>query len=68
MIVDNSKGNIFDILDWRKTNDLEKYFKRYFRNEGNKVKFISSDFYSGYIKLAQKLYTNIVIDRFHIVV
>ena len=69
MIVDNQKGNIFDILDSRKSNDLDKYFRRYSRNERNKVSLISTDFYSGYIYTAQKLFKNadIVIDRFHIV-
>ena len=70
MIVDNESGNIFDILDSRKSRDLEKYFRRYSRSERNKVKLISTDFYSGYIHLANKLFKNadIVIDRFHIVV
>ena len=70
MIVDNNKGNIFDILDSRKSIDLEKYFRRYPRSERNKVKLISTDFYIGYIHLAKKLFRNadIVIDRFHIVI
>lgn len=69
MIVDNQSGNIFDIQDSRKSRDLEKYFKRYSKNERDKVKLISTDFYSGYIHLAKKLFKNadIVIDRFHIV-
>ena len=70
MILDNNKGNIFDLQDSRKSNDLEKYFKRYPKSQRNKVEFISMDFYSGYIYLAKKLFKNakIVIDRFHIVV
>lgn len=70
MIMDNEKGNIFDILDSRKSLDLEKYFKRYSKKQRNKVQFISTDFYSGYIAIAKKLFRNasIVIDRFHIVV
>ena len=70
IIVDNDTGNIFDINDSRKSNDLEKYFKRYSYQERCKVKLISTDFYSGYIHLAKKLFKNadIVIDRFHIVV
>lgn len=69
IIVDNNSGNIFDINDSRKSRDLEKYFRRYSRNERNKVKLISTDFYSGYIYLVKKLFKNadIVIDRFHIV-
>ena len=69
MIVNNDSGNIFDIQDSRKSRDLEKYFRRYPKQERNKVKLISTDFYSGYISLAKKLFKNadIVIDRFHIV-
>jgi len=69
LIIDNEKGNVFDILDSRKSIDLEKYFKRYSKQKRDKVKFISIDFYSGYIFLAKKLFKNahIVIDRFHIV-
>lgn len=70
IITDNDKENIFDILDSRKSNDLEKYFLRYPRTERNKVKHISIDFYSGYISLAKKMFknANISIDRFHIVI
>ena len=56
IIVDNKKGNIFDVLDSRKSRDLEKYFRRYPRYVRDNVKFISMDFYSGYISLAKKLY------------
>ena len=70
IIVNNNTGNIFDIQDSRKSNDLEKYFRRYSRDERNKVKHISTDFYSGYISIAKKLFKNaeISIDRFHIVI
>lgn len=69
IIVDNDSGNIFDINDSRKSRDLERYFRRYSKSERNKVKLISTDFYSGYIYLAKKLFkkADIVIDRFHIV-
>ena len=69
LIVDNNKGNIFDVLDSRKSRDLEKYFRRYPRYVRDKVRFISIDFYSGYIFLAKKLFkkAKVVIDPFHIV-
>ena len=69
IITDNDNGKIFDINDSRKSRDLEKYFRRYSKKERNKVKLISTDFYSGYIYLAKKLFKNadIVIDRFHII-
>ena len=70
IILDNNKGNILDILDSRKSRDLEKYFRRYPKRQRDKVKHISIDFYSGYIYLARKLFKNaeISIDRFHIIV
>lgn len=68
IITDNKDGNIFDIQDSRKSKDLNKYFRRYPKKERDKVKHISTDFYSGYIYLAKKLFRNakISIDRFHI--
>lgn len=70
IITNNNNGNIFDINDSRKSIDLEKYFRRYSKQERDKVKHISTDFYSGYIFLAKKLFknANISIDRFHIVI
>lgn len=70
IITDNDNGSLFDIDDSRKSRDLEKYFKRYSKQERDKVKHISIDFYSGYIYLAKKLFrnANISIDRFHIVI
>ena len=70
IITNNISGNIFDITDSRKSIDLSKYFKRYSKNERDKVKHISMDFYSGYIFLAKRLFKNaeISIDRFHIVI
>ena len=70
IITDNDNNNLFDINDSRKSRDLEKYFRRYSKQERDKVKHISIDFYSGYIYLAKKLFKNadISIDRFHIVI
>ncbi len=70
IITNNDTGDIFDINDSRKSIDLNKYFRRYPKSERNKVKHISTDFYSGYIYLAKKLFKNadISIDRFHIIV
>lgn len=69
IIVNNQTGETFDILDSRKSRDLELYFRRYPKKERNKVKFICIDFYVGYIHIIKKLFKNakIVIDRFHIV-
>lgn len=69
IIIDNKTGNIFDIQDSRKSRDLNYYFRRYSKRERDNVKFISMDFFLGYITLAKKLFKNakIVIDPFHIV-
>lgn len=70
IITNNDNGRLFDITDSRKSRDLENYFRRYSKQNRDKVKHISIDFYSGYIHLAKKLFKNadISIDRFHIVV
>lgn len=69
IIVNNSNGKTFDILDSRKSKDLEVYFRRYPKKERDKVKFICIDFYIGYINIIKRLFKNakIVIDRFHII-
>ena len=56
IITDNDDGNLFDINDSRKSRDLEKYFRRYSKQERDKVKHIYIDFYSCYIYLAKKLF------------
>lgn len=50
--------------------NLERYFSRYSKKQRDNVKLISTDFCSGYIHLAKKLFKNadIVIDRFHIII
>lgn len=57
IITDNNKGNIFDIQDSRKSIDLDKYFRKYSKAERDKVKHISTDFYS--IFSWQKTYSKI---------
>ena len=70
IITNNENHQLFDINDSRKSIDLDKYFRRYSKKEREKVQHISTDFYSGYIYLAKKLFKNahISIDRFHIIV
>ena len=45
IITNNDNGNLFDINDSRKSRDLEKYFKRYSKQERDKVKQISIDIF-----------------------
>ena len=70
IIVNQDDKNIFDILDSRMSNDIEKYFRRYSRKERSKVKFITLDLYKPYYKLMHKLFPNAILipDRFHIVI
>ena len=70
IIVNQDKKNIFDILNSRRSIDIEKYFKRYSRTERKKVKFITLDLYKPYYKLLHKLFPNAILvpDRFHIVI
>ena len=69
IIVNHDCRNIFDINNSRLSNDIEKYFKRYPKQERNKVKFITMDLYKPYYKLMHKLFKNAILisDRFHIV-
>lgn len=68
IIVDQTKHNIFDINNSRLSLDIEKYFKRYSKDERDKVKFITMDLYKPYYTLMQKLFKNAILisDRFHI--
>ena len=68
IIVDQTNKNIFDINNSRLSTDIEKYFKRYPKNERDKVKFITMDLYKPYYKLMHNLFKNAILisDRFHI--
>ena len=70
IIVNQDNHNIFDINNSRLSNDIEKYFKRYSKQERDKVKFITMDLYKPYYKLMNKLFKNALLipDRFHIVI
>ena len=69
IIVDQEKRTVFDLLNSRKSKDIEKYFKRYSKRQRDKVRFITMDLYKPYYKLMQSLFRNAIIipDRFHIV-
>ena len=70
IIVNQNDSNIFDINNSRLSVDIEKYFKRYSKQERNKVKFITLDLYKPYYKLMHSLFKNAILipDRFHIVI
>ena len=69
IIVDQNKHNIFDINNSRLSLDIEKYFKRYSKQERDKVEFITMDLYKPYYVLMHKLFRNatLIADRFHII-
>lgn len=70
IVVDQDHKNIFDILNSRKSNIIEKYFKRYSREERLKVNFITLDLYKPYYKLMHKLFPKAILiaDRYHVVI
>ena len=70
IIVNQDNKNIFDINNSRLSTDIEKYFKRYSKQERDKVKIITMDLYKPYYKLMHNLFKNatLVPDRFHIVI
>ena len=70
IVVDQNKRNIFDINNSRLSNDINKYFKRYSKQERDKVQFITMDLYKPYYKLMSNLFKNAILiaDRYHIVI
>lgn len=70
IIVNQESHNIFDINNSRLSLDVEKYFKRYSKQERDKVEFITMDLYKPYYNLMGSLFKNAVLiaDRFHIVI
>ena len=51
IIVNQDNKNIFGINNSRLFLDIEKYFKRYSRQERGKVQFITMDLYKPYKKI-----------------
>lgn len=70
IIVNQENLNIFDINNSRLSIDIQKYFKRYSKQERDKVKFITLDLYKPYYKLMHSLFKNAILipDRFHVVI
>ena len=70
IIVNQDNRNIFDINNSRLSIDIEKYFKRYSKQERDKVQFITMDLYKPYYNLMSKLFRNAILiaDRYHIVI
>lgn len=70
IIVNQNERNIFDINNSRLSHDIEKYFKRYSKQERDKVQFITMDLYKPYYKLMHNLFKNatLIADRFHITI
>ena len=70
IIVNQDSRNIFDINNSRLSYDIEKYFKRYSKQEIDKFKLITMDLYKPYYKIMHNLFKNAILisDRFHIVI
>ena len=70
IIVNQDNRNIFDINNSRLSIDIEKYFKRYSKQERDKVQFITMDLYKHYYNLMSKLFKNAILisDRYHIII
>lgn len=70
IIVNQENHNIFDINNSRLSLDVEKYFKRYSKQERDKVGIITMDLYKPYYKLMHSLFKNatLISDRFHVII
>ena len=67
-ICDGITGQIIDIVEDRRLDNLIKYFFYYDYKARSRVKFITIDMYSPYISLIKKMFPNakIIIDKFHL--
>lgn len=65
---DGITGQIIDIVEDRRLDNLIKYFLYYDFKSRSKVKYITIDIYSPYISLIKKMFPNakIIIDKFHL--
>lgn len=70
IIVNQENHNIFDINNSRLSLDVEKYLKRYSKQERDKVGIITMDLYKPYYKLMHSLFKNatLISDRFHVII
>ena len=61
-------GQIIDIIEDRRLNNLINYFFYYDYKARSRVKFIIIDMYSPYVSLIKKMFPNaqIIIDKFHL--
>lgn len=61
-------GQMIDIIEDRRLDNLIKYFYYYDYKARSKVKFITIDMYSPYVSLIKKMFPNakIIIDKFHL--
>lgn len=69
IFIDNTKHTVIDIVENRQQQYLMNYFMRYAYKTRKKVKTVTIDMYSPYIKVINDCFPNakIIIDRFHIV-
>ena len=68
-IVNNKTGKTFDILEYRKSNYILKYFMRFPRKQRLAVKFVIMDMFEPYYSLFKKIFPNAILitDKFHVV-
>ena len=69
IFLDAETGDVIDVLEDRRLNELIKYFRTYTRAARNAVETICMDMYSPYKELVKALFPNakIIIDRFHVI-
>lgn len=67
ILVDGTKGTIYDILPSRKQADVEAYFQKFPREERERVTYVVIDMCRVYADLLRKYFPNarVVADKFH---
>jgi transposase len=68
VLTDWQNNKVIDIVDSRRTHDLENYFERIPAYERNNVKYVTCDFYKTYRDITYRYFPNarVVVDTFHL--
>jgi transposase len=69
LVIDAETGDIINVLEDRRYNELIRYFLTYTRAARYAVKTVCMDMYTPYKQLVKALFPNakIILDRFHII-
>ena len=69
VLVDNEKRNLYDVLGSRSKHYLDNQFRKYSKEERDKVRYVTIDMWEPYKDLAHRHFKNalVAVDPFHVI-